>query len=59
MKWICTICGYVYEGPEAPAKCPKCGVPADKFKKVEEEQSNSFKEVTTNEMDMHSMRIYL
>ncbi len=37
MKWICTICGYVYEGPEPPAKCPKCGVPADKFKKVEEE----------------------
>ena len=19
MKWVCTVCGYVYEGPEAPA----------------------------------------
>ena len=35
-KWICTVCGYVHEGPEPPAKCPQCGVPASKFKeKVE------------------------
>ncbi len=33
-KFICTVCGYVYEGEEAPAKCPQCGVPADKFKEV-------------------------
>ena len=31
-KWICTVCGYVYEGEQAPEKCPQCGVPADKFK---------------------------
>lgn len=34
-KWICTVCGYVHEGPEAPEKCPVCGVPASKFKEVE------------------------
>ena len=36
-KWICTVCGYVHEGDEAPAECPICHVGADKFKKVEGE----------------------
>ena len=31
-KFVCTVCGYVYEGEAAPEKCPVCGVPADKFK---------------------------
>ena len=27
-KWVCKVCGYVYEGPETPAeKCPVCDVP--------------------------------
>lgn len=34
-KWVCTVCGYVYEGDAAPAECPVCHVGADKFKKVE------------------------
>ncbi len=21
-KWVCTVCGYVYEGEQAPEKCP-------------------------------------
>ncbi|MEG2159304.1 MAG: NADH peroxidase, partial [Clostridia bacterium] len=25
------VCGYVYEGDEAPAKCPQCGAPKEKF----------------------------
>ena len=25
------ICGYVYEGMEAPEKCPQCGAPKEKF----------------------------
>jgi rubrerythrin len=29
--WICSVCGYVFEGPEAPAKCPQCGAPKEKF----------------------------
>ena len=33
-KFVCTVCGYVHEGNEAPEKCPKCGVPASKFKEV-------------------------
>ena len=39
MKWVCTVCGYVYEGPEAPAECPICHVPADKFKAMDEEKT--------------------
>ena len=36
MKWSCTVCGYTHEGDKAPEKCPQCGVPAEKFNKVEE-----------------------
>ena len=35
-KWVCSVCGYVYEGETAPEKCPQCGVPAEKFNKQEE-----------------------
>ena len=30
-KFVCTVCGYVYEGEAAPEKCPVCGVGAEKF----------------------------
>ncbi len=30
-KFVCSVCGYVHEGDAAPAKCPQCGVPAEKF----------------------------
>lgn len=30
-KFVCKICGYVYEGEAAPEKCPQCGAPASKF----------------------------
>lgn len=30
-KFVCAVCGYVYEGNEPPAKCPQCGAPASKF----------------------------
>ena len=35
-KFICTVCGYIYEGTEPPAQCPQCKVPASKFKELEE-----------------------
>ena len=38
-KWVCKVCGYVYEGENPPEKCPQCGVPADKFEKVEEKST--------------------
>ncbi len=30
-KWVCSVCGYVYEGPEAPDACPVCKAPKSKF----------------------------
>ena len=34
-KFVCLVCGYVYEGAEPPAECPICHAPESKF----EEQS--------------------
>ena len=35
-KWVCTVCGYVYEGEKVPEdyKCPICGVGANLFKQA-------------------------
>ena len=35
-KWVCSVCGYVYEGENAPEVCPICKAPAEKFTKQEE-----------------------
>ena len=31
-KFICTVCGYIHEGMEAPESCPVCHAKAEKFK---------------------------
>ena len=38
-KYVCPVCGYVYEGEEMPAdfKCPTCGVPGSKFQEMNED----------------------
>lgn len=33
--WICSVCGYEYEGVEPPKKCPRCDVDAIYFDPVE------------------------
>ena len=33
-KFICTVCGYIYEGEEAPEFCPICKARASKFKEL-------------------------
>lgn len=35
-KWVCQVCGYVYEGEELPADytCPICKQGADQFKQI-------------------------
>ena len=35
-KWVCSVCGYVHEGDEAPEICPLCGVDASQFEEVED-----------------------
>ncbi len=36
-KWVCKVCGYIYEGEQPPAECPVCHAPASQFKQVEGE----------------------
>ena len=38
-KFVCSVCGYIYEGDAAPAKCPQCGVGAEKFTEQKGEMS--------------------
>ena len=36
-KFKCTVCGYIHEGDEAPAICPKCKQPKEKFVEIVDE----------------------
>ncbi len=38
-KFVCTVCGYVYEGESAPEFCPVCKAPASKFQEQAAEMS--------------------
>ena len=38
-KFVCTVCGYVYEGETAPEVCPVCKAPASKFKEQSGEKT--------------------
>lgn len=31
-RFVCSVCGYVYEGEEAPEECPVCHQPKEKFR---------------------------
>ena len=33
-KFVCTVCGYIYEGDSAPEVCPVCKVRSDKFEEI-------------------------
>lgn len=33
-KFKCKVCGYIHEGNEAPAVCPKCQAPASEFEEI-------------------------
>ena len=37
-KFVCSVCGYVYEGEAAPEFCPLCKAPASKF--IEQTEEN-------------------
>ena len=39
MKWVCQVCGYVWEGEQPPEKCPVCKAPASKFTKQDAEMT--------------------
>ena len=35
-KFVCQVCGYVYEGESAPYQCPVCKEPGTQLKEVEQ-----------------------
>ena len=39
MKYVCKVCGYVHEGPEAPEFCPVCKAPKTKFEEMAAEKT--------------------
>ena len=39
-KFVCSVCGYVYEGDQPPEQCPQCKAPASKF--VEQKGETTF-----------------
>jgi rubrerythrin len=36
-EWLCLNCGYIYEGKEAPMRCPLCKYPRSYFRKLDNE----------------------
>ncbi len=36
VKWVCTNCGYIHEGKEAPMNCPLCRFPQGYFRLLNE-----------------------
>lgn len=36
VKWKCANCGFIYEGTDAPEKCPACAHPKDHFELLAE-----------------------
>ncbi len=49
-KFVCTVCGYVYEGEQPPENCPVCRQPREKFR----EEASESGEVST--IDLSSKR---
>ena len=39
MKFVCSVCGYIHEGDQAPEVCPVCKVSSDKFVAQAEERT--------------------
>ncbi len=61
--WKCGVCGFVFEGEDAPDTCPKCGAPKKKFNALEQEQVDKiYSSDRTNDIHMEicnlAMRIY-
>ncbi len=38
-KWVCPVCGYVYEGENPPEECPVCKVPGKSFTEMKENEA--------------------
>lgn len=49
----CSVCGFIYEGEEAPEYCPKCGATKDKFLELNSNEAEKiYKSDRTNDIHM-------
>jgi rubredoxin len=56
--WKCSVCGYVFEGEEAPDICPKCEAPKEKFMQLSNEDAEKiYKSDKTNDIHMNLVRL--
>ncbi|MEW6624873.1 MAG: rubredoxin-like domain-containing protein [Bacillota bacterium] len=54
--WKCSVCNFIFEGEDAPDKCPKCGAPKEKFNQVNEEVTTKIQNAReTNDLLMASV----
>ena len=50
-KFVCSVCGYVHNGDEAPAFCPQCKVPQEKFvEQKDKRQEHMWRQMPTNRL---------
>ncbi|MBR9690145.1 rubredoxin [Candidatus Woesearchaeota archaeon] len=55
----CGVCALVYDGDDAPDKCPKCGATKENFSKIEGESADLIeKSRRTNEYHVAIMGLY-
>jgi rubredoxin len=40
-RWVCSVCGYIHEGPEPPDECPVCGADKSMFEEVPSEKADT------------------
>lgn len=58
MLWKCSVCGYMHEGDNPPAACPKCGAPAEKFNALSEEEADKvYASDRTNDIHMEIINL--
>lgn len=50
MKWRCTVCGYIHEGPEPPENCPVCGADRSLFEPIYEERPQAEEEADAEQI---------
>lgn len=54
----CTVCGFVYEGDNAPDVCPKCGAPKEKFEELSTEAAEKiYASDRTNDIHMEIIQL--
>ncbi|MHB1314444.1 MAG: rubredoxin-like domain-containing protein [Christensenellales bacterium] len=58
MLWKCSVCGFVYEGNEAPEKCPKCGAPKESYAALSEQDAKKvYDSDRTNDIHMEIINL--